>query len=100
MPYAVRLQRPIEAVGVVTGRVVGHHSLDLDVVLPEPGDGALEKAAGGRGDPLVRQDLGVGDARRIVDADVQELPSDAPGAATPVAVDAVPNGNSPGRFRS
>jgi hypothetical protein len=36
---------------------------------------ALRKKAAGRGAPLVGQDLGVGEAGGVVDADVNELPA-------------------------
>ena len=63
----------------ISRAVVGHDPLDGHPKGREPGDGALEE---GHGTflALVRQDLGVGEARGVVDADMQEVPAD-PAAA-------------------
>src|SRR5262249_21167328 len=69
-----------EGEGFIAGTVVGHHALDLDAepfVIgdrgPEEGDGAAPL--------LVRHDLGKGDARVIVDADVDVFPSNTAAVA-------------------
>ena len=65
-----------EGFGTITGAVVGHDALDLYAQVRVVGDGSLEEGAGA-GLALVRLDLGEGDARGIVDADMDELPADA-----------------------
>src|SRR3954465_13897250 len=63
----------------VARAVVGHEPLDHDAVAGEPAVGAPEE--GGDGFlALVVEDLDVGQARAVVDADVHELPAD-PAAA-------------------
>ena len=74
--------------------VVGHHPLDGDAQAGEPGDGALEEGDG-TFLALVGQDLGVGKAGGIVDADMQEVPADAAAALGPVAGDAVADAVDP-----
>jgi hypothetical protein len=54
--------------------VIGEHSLDLDAVALEELDRAAQEADGGRR-LLVVEDLGVGQARGVVDGDVDELPA-------------------------
>jgi hypothetical protein len=48
----------------------------MDAAALEPGDGAFEKAGGGWGS-FIGEDLRVGEARSVVDSDMDELPSDA-----------------------
>jgi hypothetical protein len=75
-----------EPVRDVAGAVVGHDSLDRDAAALEPGDRASEEARGGRGS-FVGQDFGIGEARGIVDGDMDELPADASNASGAVSVD-------------
>ena len=58
----------------VGGAVVGHHALDLDAVGGVEGDRAAQERDRGRG-LLVGEDLDVGQAGGVVDADVHELPA-------------------------
>ena len=60
--------------GDVGRAVVGQHALDRDAVAGVEGDRATQKPDGRCG-PLVVEDLGVGQARGIVDGDVHELPA-------------------------
>src|SRR5215218_9748041 len=85
--------------GTVGRAVVGHDALDGDAVTGVEGDCALEKRDRGDG-LLIGQDFDVSQARRVIDADVDELPAlgfSAP-ARPPVGVlartlarDAMPN---------
>jgi len=65
-----------EGVGLVAGPVVGHDAADGDTEAFVVGEGGVEE-----GDGvfllLVGQDLAEGDAGVVVDADVEELSSDA-----------------------
>jgi hypothetical protein len=80
-----------EVVAAIGIAVVGHDPLELDAVAGEPGERPFEE--GNRaGLALVRQDLGVRQARGVIDRDVQVLPADATVAvdhAGPAAGDAV-----------
>src|SRR6185437_15248562 len=68
--------------GTVTGAVVGHDALDGHAQAFVVGDGGFLA--------LALEHLGEGDARSIVDADMDELPASAPvAAALAVAGDAV-----------
>src|SRR5713101_6613043 len=67
---------PAEDPGSVTGAVVGHDTLDLDAQAGVVGDGGFEKGCSASL-ALVGLDLGEGDARGIVDADMDELPAAA-----------------------
>ena len=77
--------------------VVGHDPLDGDAVAGEPGERPLEE--GNRaGLALVGQDLGVGQARGVIDGDVQVFPADAAVAvdhAGAAAGDAVADAGDP-----
>ena len=75
------------AVGVGKG-VVGHDALDAYAAAGEPTDGTVEEAGASLA-ALVGQDLGVGEARAVVDGDVQVLPAEASLAAGAIAGDAV-----------
>ncbi|MFO1050210.1 MAG: Tom37 metaxin N-terminal-like domain-containing protein [Geminicoccaceae bacterium] len=66
--------------------IVGHHPLDRDPEAGEPGQRPPEEGHRTRL-ALVGQDLAVGEARRIVDADMQEVPATAALLAAPVAGD-------------
>jgi hypothetical protein len=66
--------------------VVGHDRLDPDAEAGEPGGGAGKEAGAGLA-ALVGQQLGVGQARGIVDRNVQVFPADA---ARPVAAPVAP----------
>ena len=65
-----------EGMAAVGAAVVGHDALDGDAVAGEPGERPAEEG-GGAGLALVGQDLGIGQARGIVDRDVQGLPANA-----------------------
>ena len=69
---------PSKELGSVAGTVVGHEPLDLDAMGAKEGESAQQEAGGGLL-AFVGQDLGVGEARGIIDADVEELPTDAAG---------------------
>ena len=75
------------AVGVGKG-IVGHDALDAYAAAGEPTDGTVEEAGASLA-ALVGQDLGVGEARAVVDGDVQVLPAEASLAAGAIAGDAV-----------
>src|SRR4051812_10968507 len=69
-----------EGLGAKAGAIVGHHTGNRDAKVRVVGDRGLEE-----GDRalllLVRKDLREGDPGGVVDADVDELPSDAPALA-------------------
>src|SRR3954462_6923990 len=69
-----------EGLGAKAGAIVGHHTGNRDAKVRVVGDRGLEE-----GDRalllLVRADLREGDPGGVVDADVDELPSDAPALA-------------------
>ena len=90
MPELEPLTGSAEGKGLVAGAVVGHHALDPDVealviaeCILETGDRAALLLAG--------HDLGEGDTRVIVDADVDILPTHPAAVAlsSTVACDAV-----------
>ncbi len=74
-------QRGGEGVGAVARAVVGHQPLNRDPMRREEGDRALEEADRGLL-PLVGQDLGVGEAGGVVDADVDAFVAGAAAANT------------------
>jgi hypothetical protein len=77
-------------VAAVRRAVVGHDPLDRHALAREPGDRTLQerhRAALA----LVGEDLAVGQARGIVDADVHGLPAGAPPSVAPIAGHAVTN---------
>jgi len=79
-----------EGGGAVSRAVVGHDALNADAAAAIVLDGGPKEAAGGVA-KLVRSDIGQGDARGVVDRDVNKVPADA-AIAQPVAtvtVDAV-----------
>src|SRR5438874_705104 len=65
-----------EGEGLIAAAVVGHDADDGDAEAFVISHGRLEEGSGAV-DLLVRLDLGEGDARVIVNADVDELPADA-----------------------
>jgi hypothetical protein len=69
----------------VAGAVVGHDAFDGDAEAGIVGDGGLEEGHG-TSLSLVRLDLAEGQARGVVDADMDELPADATGVALALAV--------------
>src|SRR3954453_2683147 len=81
-----------EGLGAIAGTIVGHHTGNRDAKVRVVGDRGLEE-----GDRallfLVREDLREGHAGGVVDADVDELPSDAPALALTgsIAGDAMAN---------
>src|SRR4051794_21771999 len=74
-----------EGLGAIAGTIVGHHTGNRDAKVRVVGDRGLEE-----GDRallfLVRKDLREGHPGGVVDADVDELPSDAPALALPRSV--------------
>src|SRR5258708_18138243 len=74
-----------EGEGFVAGAVVGHDAHDLDAEACVIGEGGLEE---GRGAllPLIGHHFGNGDAGRVVDADVDELPAEPFAAPAPIAL--------------
>src|SRR4051794_33525230 len=74
-----------EGLGAKAGAIVGHHTGNRDAKVRVVGDRGLEEA-----DRalllLVRKDLREGDPGGVVDADVDELPPDAPALALPRSV--------------
>src|SRR5690606_7115222 len=68
-----------EGPGAIAGAVVGHDAGDGDAEAAVVGDGGLEEGNGALL-LLVGQDLREGDARGVVDADVDELPAAAAAA--------------------
>ena len=77
------------AVGIGEG-VVGHDALDGHVVSFEPLGGAAEELGRSLA-ALGVEDLGVGEAGMVVDADMEVLPAAATPTAAPAAADAVAN---------
>jgi hypothetical protein len=75
------LAEPAEGEGLVAGTVVGHDALDPDAEALVIGERGLEEG-GGTASPLAVHNLGEGDARSIVDGDMDELPT-GPFAACP-----------------
>src|SRR5436853_3482812 len=74
-----------EGFGAIAGTIVGHHASNRDAEVRVVGDRGLEE-----GDRallfLVGEDLREGHAGGIVDADVDELPPDAPALAVPRSI--------------
>src|SRR3954471_21777286 len=60
--------------GAITRAVVGHHALDGDAVAAVEGDGAAQESSDGGG-LLVGKYFGVGQARGVVDGDVDVVPT-------------------------
>src|SRR4051794_14119073 len=78
----------------VGGAVVGHQLLDLDPVGAVEGERPSQKADRG-GCLLVRQDLHVGKASGVIDADVDPLPARAQSPAfAPLDLRVAPAGNA------
>src|SRR5713101_1273823 len=76
---------PIPRRPSVAGTVVGHHPGDLDAEAMVVGQGCLQEGDGALFF-LIRHDLGEGEARGVVDADMDELPADAAAVALAGAV--------------
>src|SRR4029077_4365609 len=84
---------PREGEGFVARAVIGHDALHLDAeacVVSDGGFGESESAA----PLLVFPDLAEGDARGIVDADMDELPTRALAAAAPIALASAVGGDA------
>jgi transposase len=75
--------RHLVRAGAVAGSVVGEAALNADPHALEPGRRPLQEAGGGRA-LLVGQDLRVGQAGGVIDADVDELPA---GGSQPLCPD-------------
>ena len=73
-------QRLGEAAGAVGAAIVGHHPLGPDAVRTEPAQGA-EQEGGGGVPALVAQHLDIGQPRRVIDRNMDEVPARAPIAA-------------------
>jgi hypothetical protein len=76
VPETETLTGSAEGKGPVAGAVVGHHALDANAELAIISNRGL-KEGDRAGFALIGHDLHEGDARGIVDTDVDELPSDA-----------------------
>src|SRR3954453_18056367 len=76
-------------IGDVGRAVVGHDALDGDVMRGEERDGAAEEPDGGDR-LLVVEDLRVGQARMVIDGDVDVLPARGPLAIGPAVGLAAP----------
>jgi hypothetical protein len=72
----------------ISGSVVRHHALDPDALFAKPVHGAFQKLRD-RMLAFVGPHFGVRDPSRIIDAYVQELPADPPGACPAVTGDPV-----------
>jgi hypothetical protein len=92
--------------GAIAGAVVAHYALNGDAVAGVERDSSSQEADGGGGF-LVGEDLDVGQAGGVVDADVHELPADRflallarAALQTPVAVNAMAGaaGRDPAEF--
>src|SRR4051812_35620958 len=70
--------------GAITRAVVGHHALDGDAVVAVEGDGAAQESSDGGG-LLVGKYFGVGQARGVVDGDVDVVPTGRLAAASVTA---------------
>jgi len=85
VPEAEPFAGPREGEGFVARAVIGHDALHLDAEACVVSDGGFEE--GDSAAPLlVFPDLAEGDARGIVDADMDELPTRALAAAAPIAL--------------
>jgi hypothetical protein len=74
----------------VTEGIVGHHALHAYAERGHPRHGVLKKAHRAER-RFVGQELGVGDARGVVDRNVQALPPDPPCAPRAIPMDPVPD---------
>jgi len=76
MPHACTCTSVAEVVAAIGATVVGHDPLDGDAVAGKPGERPIEE--GDRaGLALVGQDLGVGQARGVIDGAVQAFLAEA-----------------------
>jgi len=89
MPHLVVGEHGGKDMGAVRRAVVGHHAGHANPAGGEVAERARQEARGDRL-RLIGQNLGVGEARAVVDRHVHGLPADAAHAGSPVAVDAVP----------
>ena len=97
MPHARAGTGGSEGMAAIGIAVVGHDPLDGDAMAREPDQRPLEEGDG-PGLALVGEDLGVGQARGVIDGDVQVFPADAAVAvdhAGPAAGDAMPDAGDP-----
>jgi hypothetical protein len=74
MAQAMAEATVIEGMGAVTGSIVGEDGARLDTALTEERKGALEESYGGFLS-LIGQDFQVGQARSVIDADMDKLPA-------------------------
>jgi hypothetical protein len=79
---------PGKDAGAVARAVVGHHAQHADAEAGVVGERSLQEGDGALL-ALVGQDLGEGDARGVVEADVDELPAGTPALTGTLAGDAV-----------
>ena len=80
-----------KALGDVAGAVVSEDGAGSDALACKPDHGSLQEGDG-RVLALVGQDLGIGQTRPIIDADVDKLPADTASPTPVVAGDAMANG--------
>src|SRR5688572_17478606 len=76
---------PAEGKRFVAGAVVGHHAPDLDAEAFVVGQGSLEEGVGAALF-LIGHDLGEGNARVVVDSDMNELPAEPFAPCSPIAL--------------
>ncbi|WEK51567.1 MAG: hypothetical protein P0Y66_06120 [Candidatus Kaistia colombiensis] len=90
MANAKASEQIAEVVALVGAAIVRHQAGDGDAMALEPGDGPGDKGAGGAL-LLVRQHLCIGEARGIIDGDMEAFPADAAvlGHAAMLAGDAI-----------
>ena len=91
------MHRHPPGVGDEGAPVIGHHALDPDAASGVPGPGACQKAHGGRRQ-LIVEHLTIGDAGRIVDHRVQDLPADPPHARRAIPVNPMPDPPDPAQL--
>jgi hypothetical protein len=85
---ALRPAARSDEVGAIGIAIVAQDALGLDAAPAKPRQGpAQEPNDGGRS--LVGQHLGIGQARTVIDTDVDKLPADPAGALAPIGRDAI-----------
>ncbi len=88
MAQAVALTSGSELMGAVAGAIIGHDPLGLDAEGSEVSQGAFQEEDGAVL-AFIGHDLGEGEARGVIDADVDELPPGAPDLVAPIMGDAM-----------
>src|SRR6187401_2539327 len=88
MPQQPALTNRRKRAGTIDHRVVGHETAHADAAPAKPRQGPLQKRRGG-GRIVSRNHLGIGEARRVINRDMQILPADVARAAAPIAMNAM-----------